>query len=206
MAVLSSFIAVAVIGLVHGLEPGHGWPIAALSALGKADRYAYGATAALIIAMAHFVSSIAVLLIYYVAAAFIDFSSPYFRYLVAAVLLILAVRMFLEKTGSDGNGRIEKARSGQMGLKSIAIFALILGFAHEEEFMLLALAVGGVSPIFLMLSYASAVTVSLIATTLFAIRAYSLVETRIRKYEGYIPKITAVVLVILAMLFVLGFY
>jgi putative Mn2+ efflux pump MntP len=206
MAIALSFIAVAIIGLVHGLEPGHGWPIAALASFRRGDRYAYGALASLVIALAHFVSSIVVLLVYYIAAAFIDFSSPYFRYLVAAVLLILAARMFMEKVGNGEDGRIANARSGQMSLRDIAIFALVLGFAHEEEFMLLALAVGGVSPLYLMLSYAGAVTVSMVGTTLLAIRAYSLVEKRIRKYEGYIPKVTGLVFVILAVLFLLGVY
>lgn len=206
MAIASSYIAVAIIGLVHGLEPGHGWPIAALSALRRGDRYAYGALASVVIALAHFASSIAVLLIYYVAAALIDFSSPYFRYLVAAALLVLAVRMFMEKAGDGENGRIAKARAGQMGLRKIATFALVLGFAHEEEFMLLALAVGGVDPLYLMLSYASAVTVSMVGITLLAIKGYSLVESRITKYEAYIPKITALVLVVLAALFLLGVY
>jgi len=32
------------------------------------------------------------------------------------------------------------------------------------------------------------------------------VEKRIRRYEGYIPKVTGLVLVILAVLFLLGFY
>lgn len=206
MAIASSFIAVAIIGLVHGLEPGHGWPIAALASFGREDRYTYGALASSVMALAHFASSIVVLLIYYVAAAFVDFSSPYFRYLVAMVLLILAARMFMEKTGDGEDSRIAKARSGQMSLREIAIFALVLGFAHEEEFMLLALAVGGVSPLYLMLSYAGAVTVSMVGTTLLAIRGYSLMEKRIRKYEGYIPKVTGLVLVILAVLFLLGFY
>lgn len=206
MVITSSYLGVIIIGLIHGLEPGHGWPIAALSALKRGNRYYYGTVASLIMAFAHFLSSMAVLLVYFIAAEFIDFSSAYFRYLVAAVLVILAIRMFLEKTGEGEDSRISKARSSQMGLKSIALFALFLGFAHEEEFMLLALAVGGIDPIHLMLSYASAVTASMMIITLLAIRGYMLIEGKIRKYEVYIPKITGMVLIILAILFILDVY
>lgn len=206
MAVISSYLAVAVIGIVHGMEPGHGWPIAALSSLSRERRYAYGAVAAMVIAGAHFVSSIAVLLVYFAASSFIDFSSPWFRYAVAIVLLILGVHMLIEKPKEGENGRIEKARSGGMGMKQLAAFALVLGFAHEEEFMLLALAVGGVNPVYLMIVYASTVTASLVCITLMAIKGYSLVEGKIKKYEEHIPRITGIVLIILALLFAIGVY
>ncbi len=61
-------------------------------------------------------------------------------------------------------------------------------------------------PLYLMLSYASAVTFSMLCITLLAINGYSLVEERIRKYEGYIPKATGLVLVVLAAFFLLGVY
>jgi len=208
MSFASSYVAVAFIGLIHGLEPGHGWPIAVLIALNKRNRFLYGALASVILALAHFVSSIAVLLVYYMASLLIDFSSPYFRYIVATVLVVLGLLMLIEKGGEkNGNGsRAERARAGSMSLKELAVFALILGFAHEEEFMLLALAVGGIDPLLLIIVYASAVTVSIIGVTSFAIKGYSLVETQVRKYEKFIPKITGLVLFVLAFLFVIGFY
>jgi hypothetical protein len=52
-----------------------------------------------------------------------------------------------------------------LSLRKIASCAFFLGFAHEEEFALLALAVGGVSPLLLMSAYGLSVTASLIAIT-----------------------------------------
>ncbi len=199
-------MAVAVIGLIHGLEPGHGWPIAALSSLTKERHYLYGGAAAVLIAGAHFVSSIAVLLVYFIASEFIDFSSPYFRYLAAIVLLVLGARMLMEKAEGGEAGQLERARSGRLGMRQLAAFALVLGFAHEEEFMLLALAVGGVNPLYLMLVYASMVTASLVSVTLMAIKGYSLIESRIKTHERHIPKVTGIILIVLALLFVLGVY
>jgi ABC-type nickel/cobalt efflux system permease component RcnA len=102
--ITSSYAAVAIVGLIHGLEPGHGWPVAALLSLKRNSPLLYGFASSSILSAAHFLSSVAVLLVYYLAAAFIDFTSPYFRYLVVAVLLILAIRFFTEKAGEFGRG------------------------------------------------------------------------------------------------------
>jgi len=204
--ITSSYAAVAIIGLIHGLEPGHGWPVAALLSLKRNRPLLYGFASSSILSAAHFLSSVAVLLVYYLAAAFIDFTSPYFRYLVAAVLLILAIRFFTEKAG-DGTGQSAGGRrSDVMTLKGLATFAIILGFAHEEEFMLLALAVGGVNPIILISTYAFTVTISLVGITLASIGAYSVVEERMKRYERHIPKVTGLVLTALAVLFLTGVY
>jgi DMSO/TMAO reductase YedYZ heme-binding membrane subunit len=88
-------------------------------------------------------------------------------------------------------------------LKGLAGFAFVLGFAHEEEFMLFALFVGGVSPLLGMSLYATAVTISLVLITLLAIKAFSVVEARMSRYSRYIPKVTALVLTVLAILFLL---
>lgn len=53
-------------------------------------------------------------------------------------------------------------------LWGIASIAFVLGFSHEEEFALLALAVGGVDPLVLMLTYASSVMIGLMGVTLTA--------------------------------------
>ena len=204
--ITSSYAAVVIIGLMHGLEPGHGWPVAALLSLRRSRPLLYGLASSSILSGAHFLSSIVVLLVYYLAAAFIDFSSPYFRYLVAALLLILAIRFFREKVG-DGTGQSSRGRRFDvMNLRGLAAFALILGFAHEEEFMLLALAIGGVNPLLLIAVYASAVTISLVGVTLVSVKAYSLVEDRMKRYERYTPSITCIILLALAALFLLGVY
>jgi ABC-type nickel/cobalt efflux system permease component RcnA len=202
--ITSSYLAVVTVGLVHGLEPGHGWPVAAILATTARRRYMYGTMASAILAAAHFISSLAVVAVYYLSVIFfgsvIDFGSSWFKVLTAAILLVLAFRFFREKT--DAEGTMGGGRQ-IMGLKGLAAFALVLGFAHEEEFMLFALFVGGVNPLIGMTSYALAVSASLIVVTLVAIRAFSSVEARMEKYQSYMPKITALVLTVLAILFLL---
>jgi len=82
--------------------------------------------------------------------------------------------------------------------------AFVLGFAHEEEFALLALAVGGINPLMLMISYATSVTLALIGITLLSIKAYESVQPKIKRYEKYIPKISALILLIMAIALILN--
>ena len=74
-------------------------------------------------------------------------------------------------------------------LKEIAVFAFILGFAHEEEFALLAFCLGNVNCTLMMVSYALAVTISLVAITLLSVYSYEKIKHRIHEYEHYLPKI-----------------
>lgn len=236
--IASSYLAVITVGLIHGLEPGHGWPVAALLSTTVKRRYGYGVAAGAILSAGHFVSSLAVVVIYYVISTFfgtyIDFTGPWFKILTAAALLILAYRFFKQKEHvhgphgehlhTDGGERNREHANnfGQLhshgegdhhvhfggeqkitGLKGLATFAFVLGFAHEEEFMLFALFVGGVNPLLGMTLYAAAVTFSLMTITLVAIKAFSTIEMRMRQYRKYIPKITALVLSLLAVLFLL---
>jgi hypothetical protein len=86
-----------------------------------------------------------------------------------------------------------------MSLRKLASCAFLLGFAHEEEFALLALAVGGVSPLLLMSAYGLSVTVSLVAITVLGIKMYERVKVKVFRYERYIPKVSALILLLLAI-------
>jgi nickel/cobalt transporter (NicO) family protein len=52
-------------------------------------------------------------------------------------------------------------------LSALVISALVLGFAHEEEFLILSLAAGLVNPLLLMIVYALSVSVALIGITIY---------------------------------------
>ena len=91
-----------------------------------------------------------------------------------------------------------------MSLWKLASCAFVLGFAHEEEFALLALAVGGVSPLLLMSSYGLAVAAGLIGVTVLGVKMYERVKDRISRYERYIPKVSGVILLVMAAAMVLG--
>jgi len=227
----SAFVAVIVIGLLHGLEPAHGWPVAFMYSSRTSRPLFYGFVSSTIISLAHFVSSIAAATVYVVVSSFITFPSQIMKYLAAVALVLLALRFYFEKTEDESQhghfhenaGEVEHehehehpdvgrhthwhkhAKPVKLTLLGIASFAFVLGFVHEEEFALLALVVGGVNPIVLMVCYAASVTAGLIGVTLISIEAYQQVQARIGRYEKYIPKINAVVLVIMAFAFVLGF-
>jgi nickel/cobalt transporter (NicO) family protein len=91
-------------------------------------------------------------------------------------------------------------------LAAIAVFGLVLGFAHEEEFVILSLAVGGVNPILLMLAYAFSVAASLIGITVLCVKVYSHIQYRIIPYLKYLPKISALVLAGMAVGFGVGLF
>ena len=79
-------------------------------------------------------------------------------------------------------------------LSALIAFALVLGFAHEEEFVILALAAGGADPLLLMVSYAVSVAISLVGTTILVIKVYAYVERRLIAYTRYLPRISALIL------------
>jgi hypothetical protein len=93
-----------------------------------------------------------------------------------------------------------------VSLTAIAAFGLMLGFANEEEFTILSLAVGGVNPILLILAYASSVAAALIGITVLSVKLFARVQHGIFPYLKYLPKISALVLAVMALLFALGLF
>jgi len=187
-------------GLLHGLEPGHGWLVAALLALKRPRPIQYGFLAAAIISLAHLVSSFAVIPLYYGIRWFVDLSAPIFRYVAAGTLAYLAYRLYTESPHGHGHGHAKPER----GLWGLTLYAFALGFAHEEEFALLAFLVGGANPWWLITGYALAVSVSVLTLTCIAIKAYTLAHEWIHRYESYIPKVSAAILLVFALLFALN--
>lgn len=200
-AVLLGMIA---FGLMHGLNPSHGWMVAVLYSIRSKRPLASSITSSSIIAGAHFISSIAVVVAFILFTTFvpIQISQNYLNYAVAIALGMLAFMFWREKaedltqtqhghlhddltdraehdhehwhkeTAYHSHVHIHEKRMLPT-LPAIASFALVLGFAHEEELVILSLAVGGVSPILLMVAYASSVAASLIGITVLAVRVYT---------------------------------
>ena len=65
-AIWSTYLGAVGIGLLHGLEPSHGWPIAAIYALNRERRLINGVLTAGILSAFHFISSITVVLAFLV--------------------------------------------------------------------------------------------------------------------------------------------
>ena len=223
----ASIIGIVAIGLLHGLEPGHGWPLALLYSARTSRPTFYAFISSGVISFFHFISSIAVVIVYIVASAFIDFSSPILTYVAAIALVLLAIRLFTEKVESELEGQHGHFHDNTSDLKhehehehpelglhmhmhlhpkrinlnlwKLASCAFVLGFAHEEEFALLALAVGGVNPVLMMISYGLAVAAGLIGITILGVKMYGRVKARISRYEKYIPKISGIILIVMAI-------
>ncbi|MBI4283222.1 MAG: nickel/cobalt transporter [Chloroflexi bacterium] len=226
-----AYIGVVMLGLLHGFEPGHGWPMAVLYAMEKRNAVASATLSSLIIGTGHLVSSIAVVVAYVLLQKWLNFEAPWLKYLAAALLLVLAFQLFREKVDAleRQHGHIhenqpeikhdhehEHAGQGQhshkhrhqaavvLSLVGLAAFAFILGFAHEEEIALLALVAGGLNAWVLMVSYGMSVLLGLVVATIIGVKLYKQFQPKLSRYEKYIPKISAGLLVVMAMFVIFG--
>ena len=227
------FLGVITFGLLHGINPSHGWTVAVLYSIRNKRPLLSSLTSSSILAGAHFLSSIAVVAAFIFVTMFIQIPQTYLNYAVAAALAILAYLFWKEKTedlietqhghlhhdfteqlehehphwhNGEGNHihlHLHQKRSLPT-LTAIAAFALVLGFAHEEEFVILTLAVGGINPLFLMVAYATAVAVGLIGVTVLAVKVYSHIQHKVIQYTKYLPKISALILAVMAVGFAVG--
>lgn len=224
-----AYVGVILIGLLHGLEPGHGWPVAVLCSIRKRNPTFHAILSGGVIGIGHLISSIAVVVAYVLLRTWLNFDAPWLKYLAAAVLFILAFKLFREKTEGmeKQHGHIhqeypeiehehehEHPEQGLhthlhkhttgivMSLWGLASFAFILGFAHEEEFALLALVAGGANAWILMLSYGLAVLLGLMVVTVGCVKIYKSLQPKLIRYEKYVPKISAVILVVMAIIII----
>jgi nickel/cobalt transporter (NicO) family protein len=237
MSLVVPILGVVGFGLSHGINPSHGWPVALLYSMRTRRPLLNGIVSSSIIAGAHLVSSIFVVLIYILVINVLKIQIPelYLKYGAAIALGILAY-VFWKETGEDlvetqhghlhdnkdnmklshqhnhwhnGSGYHSHVHSHQERstptLKSIISFAFVLGFAHEEEFVLLALAASqSIDPILLMIVYALSVSAGLIAVTVMCLKVYQRFQYKLIHYSRYLPKITAVLLVIMSIGIVVG--
>lgn len=238
-------------GLLHGVNPSHGWPVAALYSMQSRKPLISGIISSSIIASAHFVSSLVVVIIFMVLVSTIEIPQPYIRYVAAIALGILACIFWKEKAEDfdntqhghlhDDNDDVisEKDKDLPMGhqenvhehlhwhrglgyhshlhkhqrrelpsLKKIVTFAFVLGFAHEEEFVILTIAATQtIDPIILMIAYATSVSASLIGITVISMKLYQqFFQYKIIFYSKYLPKITAIVLGVIAAGFAIALF
>ncbi|MWG36634.1 hypothetical protein [Halomarina oriensis] len=290
---LGLFAGAIILGAIHGIEPGHGWPVAASYALDQSNKWLYGFAASFILGLGHLVSSIAMVGVFFYAKAYFNltqvneplelFSGVYIGgpvSLVAGVLLVvLGIREYTHghshshgghdyapdeghshdhghahesdhdaseyvtsvhatppenrshdhggdhshgsRTASDGGwlARLKRAlpfvgghSHGSMeeatdrGLLGIAWFAFLLGFAHEEEFEIIALCAGSNYCLELMSAYAITVVVGIVGLTMLLIAGYQHYEEEVEKYTPYLPAFSAAVLIVMGMGFVLGLF
>lgn len=220
-----AYAGVVMLGLLHGFEPGHGWPVAVLYSMRRKNPFFSATLSSSIIGIGHLLSSIAVVVAYVLLQKWLNFRAPWLKYIAAALLLVLAFRMFREKTDDierqhghthpdtlEIEHEHEHEHPGQgkhthkhkhtaavaVSLLGLASFAFILGFAHEEEIALLALVAGGLNAWVLMVAYGVSVLLGLVAATIVGVKIYQQFQPKMARYEKYIPKIGAALLVVMA--------
>jgi ABC-type nickel/cobalt efflux system permease component RcnA len=64
-------VGAVALGTVHGIEPGHGWPVAASYALDQANKWRSGIAASLVLSLGHLVSSVAMVGVVYYAKGYL---------------------------------------------------------------------------------------------------------------------------------------
>src|SRR5437867_632207 len=97
---ISLFLGVIVFGLLHGVNPSHGWIVAVLYSIRKKRKMISSILSSGIIAGAHFLSSIAVVLAFIFVTTFVKIPIPhsYLNYVVSIALGILAYIFWKEKS------------------------------------------------------------------------------------------------------------
>ncbi|MFB6082432.1 MAG: hypothetical protein ABEJ67_06385 [Halanaeroarchaeum sp.] len=286
-------VGAVALGAVHGVEPGHGWPVAAAYALERTNKWLFGVAASLLIGVGHLVSSLAMVAVFFYAKSsfgLTQLNEPITVFgglqiggpvsLVAGVLLILlGIREYAghghghshagdahegpghshegpdhdhdsdhgldsahtheadvtghdheaDVTGHDheadvtGDGllaRVKRLLTGgghshdhgdldqaaDRGLLGIAWVAFLLGFAHEEEFEIIALCAGSSNCLELMSAYAITVVVAIVASTMLLVAGYTHYEERVEAYTPYLPVFSAAVLVLMGLGFITGLF
>ncbi len=250
------------LGLFHGFEPGHGWPVAASYALDHANKWFYGLAASFILGVGHLISSIAMVAVFFYAKSYFSLTQlnqPIMFFgvrlggpvsLVAGVLLIVLgireyrhghphshnehthdshghtdthydrahehnhthegiltrLKGFIPFVGGHSHDHRGMGGATERGLWGIAWFAFVLGFAHEEEFEIIALCAGSNHCLELMVVYAFAVIVGIVGLTLLLIAGYERYEERTERYTEYLPLLSAVVLVVMGLGFITGVF
>jgi nickel/cobalt transporter (NicO) family protein len=106
MSLIVPLIGIIGFGLSHGINPSHGWPVAVLYAMRTRRPLLSGIVSSSIIAGAHFVSSIAVVVIYIIVVNSLKIQIPevYMKYGAAGgrrkekILLYLSMDIFMMVT------------------------------------------------------------------------------------------------------------
>ena len=67
---LPVLVGAIALGFVHGIEPGHGWPVAASYALDQSNKWLYGLASSSLIGIGHLISSLAMVGVFFYAKSY----------------------------------------------------------------------------------------------------------------------------------------
>lgn len=97
-------------------------------------------------------------------------------------------------------------RGDQPGLWEIARFAFLLGFAHEEEFEIIALCAGSIYCLELMTASVVTVIVGIVGMTMLLITGYQHFDRRLERYTPYLPAVSTAVLIAMGVGFIFNVF
>lgn len=197
------------LGLLHGIEPGHGWPVAAAWALARRHPRRSGVLAATVIGLGHLISSLAVVIAFFAVKRWLDLgASHWLAWIAGGLLLALAARQLRAalRAGDHSHHDDSEAPDVRSGLWALALFAFTLGFAHEEEFQLIALCAGSNQCLSLMLSYALAVMAGLVALTLLLIAGMERFRHVLENAHRHLTLLSAAILAGMGIGFLAGVF
>lgn len=203
----AAYVTAMTIGALHGVEPGHGWPVAATYALGWRRPWIGGTIAGMLIGGAHLVSSLVVVALFVLLDRWVDLTdSAWVGPVAGAALIVMGILQWLRggRHHEHFHGDEHEAGSSREGLWGIAAFAFILGFAHEEEFAIIALCAGQASCWGVMAAYALTVAAAILGLTLLSIAAIGTLGDRIGGWRHRLPRISAVILIAMGIAYVSG--
>ena len=86
----------------------------------------------------------------------------------------------------------------------IAGAAFVLGFAHQEEFEIIGLCAGSEFCLEIMVVYALAVILAIVALTLLMIAGYRRLEGRLEHVARHLPKFSGAILIAMGAGFIAG--
>lgn len=91
------------LGVVHGVLPDHGWPIAATYALDQRRKWVNGVLAGLILGVGHLISSVVLVLAYFWVSSFAAFAEgPWMGVVAGSLLILLGINEYVN--GGHGHG------------------------------------------------------------------------------------------------------
>ena len=105
---------------------------------------------------------------------------------------------------TDADGESHHELSATDGLWGITVSAFVLGFAHEEEFEIIAICAGTDACLTAMGAYAGTVVVVITLATLLLVAGLERFEDRVQRAAEYFPLLSATVLAVLGVGFLLG--
>lgn len=170
----AAYTSVAVMGLLHGSDPSHGWPLSVLYTLRSGGGTGRALLLTLVLATGHFVSTIAIVVAAWLLGEALASYLAYLQLGAGLALIVLGSRGVVEllaKKGAHSHGHGHEIKDSNPSGSALDLFkyALILGFAHEEEVALAAIVLLGVNPLMLSLLYVVSVYVSMLSWTLASI-------------------------------------